>query len=253
MFTDYHTIICCTASRQVPSNDASESSYVQGSGDDTENWACGLTPPVFWKNRSLIMATDEAELPDKISALVAASELSLTVGVTTPIPPTTSVYISTLSTLLLQPPELRKLTLAISLGSEVTAADSWLKGPTILDIGLGPNKLGSRNLRTALPEIINFVTKYLITGEWRDDSDGFRITIACSTGKDHSVGVALALLCLFFSDSGQLMEASARKPLEEIDKAFIRRRLSWIMTAMPDANPSRATLQSVNSYLMERP
>lgn len=38
-----------------------------------------------------------------------------------------------------------------------------------------------------------------------------------------------------------------------IDKSFIRRRLAWITNAKPDSNPSRSTLQAVNSFLMERP
>ena len=37
-----------------------------------------------------------------------------------------------------------------------------------------------------------------------------------------------------------------------IDKAFIRRRLAWITTAIPEANPSRSTLQAVNSFLIRR-
>lgn len=38
-----------------------------------------------------------------------------------------------------------------------------------------------------------------------------------------------------------------------IDKSFVRRRLAWITSAIPDANPSRSTLQAVNSFLMKRP
>ena len=37
-----------------------------------------------------------------------------------------------------------------------------------------------------------------------------------------------------------------------IDKSFIRRRLAWITTAIPEANPSRSTLQAVNSFLIRR-
>lgn len=38
-----------------------------------------------------------------------------------------------------------------------------------------------------------------------------------------------------------------------IDKQFIKQRLAWITSSKPDANPSRATLQAVNSFLMDRP
>jgi tRNA A64-2'-O-ribosylphosphate transferase len=48
-----------------------------------------------------------------------------------------------------------------------------------------------------------------------------------------------------------LRKRDTQKP--KIDKKFIRRRLGWISTSLPNANPSRATLQSVNSFLMKRP
>jgi Family of unknown function (DUF6314)/Rit1 DUSP-like domain len=35
-----------------------------------------------------------------------------------------------------------------------------------------------------------------------------------------------------------------------MNKAIIRQRLSWIMTSIPDAAPSRATLQSVHDHLL---
>jgi tRNA A64-2'-O-ribosylphosphate transferase len=44
IFDGYHPIICCTASRRVPGGEVSEGGYIQGSGDDTENWAFSLTP-----------------------------------------------------------------------------------------------------------------------------------------------------------------------------------------------------------------
>jgi tRNA A64-2'-O-ribosylphosphate transferase len=82
------------------------------------------------------------------------------------------------------------------------------------------------------------------------DYPEYQLVVACESGKDASIGVALALLCLFFDAQGQL---TSKQNEQRIDKAFIRGRLGWISTALPDANPNRATLQSVNSYLMDRP
>ena len=45
---------------------------------------------------------------------------------------------------------------------------------------------------------------------------------------------------------------SATNSNPTIDKSFIRRRLAWITTAIPEANPSRSTLQAVNSFLIGR-
>jgi Rit1 N-terminal domain len=33
--------------------------YVQGAGDDEENWSAGLTSEMFWKNKDLILASDD--------------------------------------------------------------------------------------------------------------------------------------------------------------------------------------------------
>lgn len=68
---------------------------------------------------------------------------------------------------------------------------------------------------------------------------------SCETGKDISVGVALAVLCLYADERGTRTLA----PNASINKSFIKQRLSWIMTSFPDVKPSRATLQSVNAFL----
>jgi tRNA A64-2'-O-ribosylphosphate transferase len=257
MFEDYHPVVCCTASRRVAAAEVSESGYVQGSGDDTENWAHGLTPPVFWANSDLLLSTPESELPALIEELVARSALvacSSETSVLAPIAPTSCLYITSLAALLPQPLELRRL--VISLTPNVTDPSTWQTNPRELSVGIGPHKLGSRNLRTALPAIVDFVDKS-ITPAPPEGGEAHRmpIFVACATGKDYSVGVALALLCVFFDDKGNFSSRLGVDVLEakNIDKLFIRRRLGWIVTAMPDANPSRPTLQSINSYLMEKP
>jgi tRNA A64-2'-O-ribosylphosphate transferase len=143
---------------------------------------------------------------------------------------------------------------AVILHPRITEETTWLTSPTRLDVGLGPHKLGSRNLRTALPFIVNFLRKVLAlrkTESGQEDKMDKHIIIACDSGKDLSIGVALAILCIFFDDKGHLLEDSIQGA--HVDKSFIRSRLGWISTSMPDASPSRATLQSVNSFLMERP
>lgn len=39
VFEDYHPVICCTSSRRVVGAEMSQGGYIQGAGDDTENWA----------------------------------------------------------------------------------------------------------------------------------------------------------------------------------------------------------------------
>ena len=51
---EWNVVVCCTASaRRVEG--AGEGWYVQGAGDDTENWARGLTATGFWRNRGVLM------------------------------------------------------------------------------------------------------------------------------------------------------------------------------------------------------
>jgi len=266
IFEDYHPIICCTASRRVPGGEVSEGGYIQGSGDDTENWAFGLTPPVFWANTQLLLSTPEAELPELIPKLTASSSPSSInqASKLAPVPPTSSLHITDLKTTAGQPAD--KHSLIISLHPETTLPNDIQPNPHHLPIALGPHKLGSRNLRTALPTITSFITTHLSQNDPENSSNNnnskpkISITIACSTAKDHSIGVALALLCLFYASDGELRALKAGNDFSEsqgsaelkIDKTYIKRRLSWIMTAMPDANPSGATLQSVNSFLMPK-
>jgi tRNA A64-2'-O-ribosylphosphate transferase len=264
IFKDYHPIICCTASRRVPGGEVSEGGYIQGSGDDTENWAFGLTPPVFWANTQLLLSTPEAELPELIPKLTASS-LPLSINQASklaPIPPTSSLGITDLKTIAGQPGD--KHSLIISLHPETTLPNDIQPTPYHLPIPLGPHKLGSRNLRTALPTITSFVTTHLSQNDTESNNNNpklkISITIACSTAKDHSIGVALTLICLFYANDGSLRAHKVGNDFNEsqgsgelkIDKTYIKRRLSWIMTAMPDVNPSGATLQSVNSFLMPK-
>ena len=76
-----------------------------------------------------------------------------------------------------------------------------------------------------------------------------KVLITCETGKDLAIGVALALLCQHCDQEGRLRLDDSKRT-SGINKTLIKHRLSWIMVSNPDASPSRATLQSVNAYLM---
>lgn len=248
VFSDYHPIICCTASRRVAGGEVSEGGYIQGSGDDTENWAYGLTPTVFWPNSELLLSTPESELPTLITELVSSfSNTNTSKSSPTLLPPTSSLYVTSSTSLAAQ--SASGSDIFITICSEITTPATWQKDKHRLEIGIGSGKIGSRNLRAALLHIIDFVKRSLLTASAETKSP--RIVVACPDGKDLSIGVALAILCILYDDNGDFLE-----PGQEgtgIDKTYIRRRLGWIMTAMPDSNPSRSTLQSVNSYLMGRP
>jgi tRNA A64-2'-O-ribosylphosphate transferase len=251
IFEDYHPVICCTVSRRVAGGELSEGGYIQGAGDDTENWAHGLSSPVFWANREVLLSTPEADLPDLIDTLVARSATAgLAGGQMRCLKPTSCLFIAAIADL--EANDTLSSLCTVYLLPRITDESTWQTSPTRLDIGLGHHKLGSRNLRAALPFITDFFRKFLPPRETKAGEEvGKKILIACESGKDLSIGVALAILCLFFDDQGHLLLQLSQGV--NVNKSFIRSRLGWISTSMPNANPSRATLQSVNSFLMERP
>ncbi|KAL8418351.1 hypothetical protein RB594_001815 [Gaeumannomyces avenae] len=282
VFEAFHPVICCTSSRRVAGAEMSESGYIQGAGDDTENWAHGLTPPVFWANAARLLAAPEAELPSLIRGLVAeappvdAAAAAAAVRHLTPFLSVSALPVpadhdapaaaAAAATALPEPRTTTTTTttthLTISLLPRVTKAETWAKSPTTLEVGLGKGKIASRNLRQALPDICAFVQKAAAAAAAAQEGGSaasVRVLVACESGRDVSVGVALALACRCFDDRGDVLPAAAtttttaqqdaaRSPGPTKD--FIRTKLGRIVTAMPEANPSRATLQSVNSFLM---
>lgn len=356
VFEDFHPIICCTVSRRITGGEHSEGGYIQGAGDDTENWAYGLTPTIFWENQQTLLSTSEADLPELIEMLVRRKAASFNpAACLTFVRPTSCLSITELNRMKSQPKDAGAHTITITLKPEVTDQSTWLMSPTYFEVGVGPHKVGQRNLRAVLPSIMDFVKTSLSpaivdnhanmeldmkirtqqhaltgspsppsnktlndtndtnespkadstssnehkdspksepasqlgassptsssqspkyqqpTGQDRDTKRVYttlaqrpksenpyanlvngidkQIIIACETGKDLSIGVGLAIICLFFNDDGELLSHHCTRRV--MNKDFIRSRLAWFSTSMPDANPSRGTLQSVNSFLMD--
>jgi tRNA A64-2'-O-ribosylphosphate transferase len=78
-----------------------------------------------------------------------------------------------------------------------------------------------------------------------------RMHICCPDGKDLSVGVALAILCICCDSRGNLQNPPTKfEGIAHITKHFIQQRLNWIMMSIPGASPSRTTLQSINHFLL---
>lgn len=237
IFDDFRPVICCTASRRVVGSEMDEGGYIQGAADDTEMWAHGLTAPLFWENVDTLLETPEAELPDLIARLVSEHAAGKRdEGDRVQLTPRISVCTLPLAAPT-DPAECR-----IALTQDITPMDSWIQSKSYMRAGLGKSKAASRNLRPGLSDMCTFASDYL-TG-----SDQGRIVIACESGKDLSIGVALAIHCYLFDDEGDL-----RIPGVDVSftKTLIKSRLGFIMTTYPAANPSRSTLQSVNSFLMD--
>ncbi|MCJ1248174.1 hypothetical protein MMC30_005391 [Trapelia coarctata] len=248
---EYYRVICCTASRQERNGDVPSDGYeyIQGAGDDSEGWSRGLTPTLFWQHSSFLLSASLDEEEDVAMLLKESEAQSPKQSLIMPIYPASAtwpIYICKLD-------ELDSANITDFDG--IITCDKPLPNPTdevfkdtprplLLHLDCKAGKIGSRSLRDQLPRITPFITRVASRGEHP------RILFACATGKDLSVGVALAALCLYFDEDGNFLAQSISEP---ITKDYIRRRLSWIMASKHDANPARATLQSVNAFLMEIP
>ncbi|KAL2760744.1 hypothetical protein ACRALDRAFT_2039319 [Sodiomyces alcalophilus JCM 7366] len=291
VFEDFHPIICCTASRRVSGGELTTISsgrrrgewpaqgdsfvYVQGAGDDTENWAHGLTADLFWAHKDILLSTPESELPALVTRLVETSRLQGvpllhdSSGIHNPQPKVVVpgvVAVCSLAMLDAMDEASKNGTgkegggstsdggnanCRILLTPGVTGRETWIKSPQEMQVGLGRHKVASRNLRTALPDICSFVSRYLqdLDNDDRRGGAGRHVVlIACETGKDLSVAAALAVSMWCF-DSETATRGAGGKPI--FTKDMVKVKLGRIMTAYPEANPGRSSLQSVNSFLMD--
>ena len=247
--SDHYRVICCTASRLEGERGIANDGYIQGAADDSEGWSRGFTPAAFWRNPTFFLSPsfDEDSIPT-ISRSPSASEAELSSCFeATPIYTSSgmqTIFITNMETLCQL--DTASFDAIITCDSQavntLSEALKTCQGPSILYLDCKTGKLGSRTLRNQLPRIRLFIEK-VAAGALQP-----RLLFACVSGQDLSVGVALATLCLHFGDGGVFQPEVVTK---SITKDYIRRRLSWIMISKPDANPARATLQSVNAFLMD--
>ena len=231
----------------------SEGGYIQGAGDDSEGWAHGLTPPVFWENKATLFHTAEEDLPTLIEELVRKHRQESPAEQGTLIKPTNNLYFG-------KSDAGNRSTGSFDLVIDCNADSASPQDSKCLNLGLAPGKIGSRNLRKVLDKVESFIVTKL------KSESSQSVVVRCDSGKDLSAGVALAIICLVYDDQGKLPSSiwvclhtegiiGSYKGLQgnAISKQYIRQRLAWIISSKHDVNPSRATLQSVNSFLMERP
>jgi tRNA A64-2'-O-ribosylphosphate transferase len=229
-FPDFHPIVLCTASRRVRGGEVSEGGYIQGAADDHEAWANGLTPDIFWKNKKVLLSTNEQDLPEVVNALINTMTSTETIPVL--VKPTTLHIAENQNT------NIKEFDAVISCGNSFFTLPAQHKNR--LHLKCRDGKLGSRDLRNELSLLPNFMES-LTTSP---------VKLLICGAKDHAVGVALSVLCLYASDNGLISNSPSGV---RITKSFIRQRLTWLTTANPNFNPSRETLKSVNSFLMPDP
>jgi tRNA A64-2'-O-ribosylphosphate transferase len=227
-------IVCCSASSRVSGAEGGGGGYIQGAADDSESWSRGLTATKFWEHQNELMSIGEDELPDLIDRLVYEEQQSSPADPDAVlIEPTTTIFLGAGA---------RSSTAGYDLVVNCEG-ESGAEGKNMVNLKCHHGKHGLNSLRERAGAAHN-AARATLTADLAS-----RVLVTCSTGRDLSVGIALILLCSFFDSQGLISERSG--PF--IDKDFIRSRLAWITSSKPDANPSRATLQAVNTFLMNKP
>ncbi|ETN40393.1 uncharacterized protein HMPREF1541_04670 [Cyphellophora europaea CBS 101466] len=230
---DFNVLVLASASRRVRGAEMSEGGYVQGAGDDSEGWARGLTSQLWWENKDRLLAAGEGDVEDMIGEIVATAKATESVGQGTRIEKASNLFVGA-----------GRREECDGFDLVINCQGGGKDGKSLLNLKCREGKLGSKDLRDKLASAKD------VAGAVLQQNPHSRILVTCSSGKDLSIGTALSLICLFFSDTGELN--AARQPYF-IDKMVIKQRLVWISSCKSDANPSRATLQAVNSFLIDRP
>ncbi|KAI8885014.1 initiator tRNA phosphoribosyl transferase [Backusella circina FSU 941] len=222
-------VVCVSASEAIETEQRSGYLYVQGSGDDQEAWSMGLVPSLFWQHQKEILEVSSAqECESKVQTLVARSKTQVNDGVTYAF---------------IQPTHLAVADGLPKNGEFDTIIDCSMQSketnhPNYLHLPIPEGKKGQNTLASSIPKAIDFVRVPLIENK--------RILIFCDTGKDHSIGILLAILVKYFSTKGELTLESATR----VDKKIIQHQLVRILANWEKASPSRTTLKKVNTYFM---
>jgi tRNA A64-2'-O-ribosylphosphate transferase len=235
--SDRNVVVLCTASGRTNS-DRALSNYVQGAADDSESWALGLDAATFCNHNEELLATAEDDLPAFIQSLLGESDSQAEPRKPVLIQPTINIWISNNTS---AESHHADFDFVVSCSEKPIEALVQKMKSRCIHLSCTTGKVGSRQLRTELQKLRPLLD---------DLSSSSRILVTCHSGRDLAVGVALAILCLQCSGDGMLRSTDSQIRATGLNKATIKHRLSWIMVSMPDAVPSRATLQSVNAFLL---
>lgn len=214
--------------------------YVQGAGDDHELWAkqYGLSPELWW-NEVYPQMCDQGFIPqlltedDIISQIQSIKSKKTTQinGIVSHTIPKTNISLGRING------DIPYTALPNCESVVILSPFKVLKVPenpkiSIFHYPLHCNKKGSRELRHILPQLIPQLAPT-------------NTLVVCDTGSDLSVAVVVILLCLNYNvDLDHCKDNSVSKDL-------IRQFLNKI-NHISRINPSRNTLQAINSYLMGR-
>lgn len=216
---------------------------------------------MFWQNKEMLLSTARPEIETVVQDLVASGSTESTVpqGLPSQIMQT-NFFLSTTELLAVDSLDSQASYLLLLPPSDPQPA---AERSNVLIIRAHEGKKGQKQfLSEVLPLSMQFIEKSM--------ENGRHVYVACQSGKDASVGVALAALQRFYGDDAELLPTQQWGGVEGqavtrvynlnppdtktlVTKSSIKTRLQWIIASCPIANPSRATLKRVNEYLLSPP
>ena len=199
----WNAIICCTASHRVEGVEGSEEGYIQGAGDDSEGWSCGLTPEVFWENKAMLMGASEGSAEGIVKRLMKERTMKFGAvgrdvreGKEIVVGGKGMVCVGMLDAIGGEHED-GKIVIALTRGVEEKEKGTL---DNCLHLRLPDGKAGSRAFR----EKLCLLRGFLPAAMGSHSPPLGKILCVCPTGKDLSIGVALMVVCLYFDEDGRL-------------------------------------------------
>ncbi|PWN90042.1 initiator tRNA phosphoribosyl transferase [Acaromyces ingoldii] len=228
--------------------------YVQGSGDDEEAWAQGLTPSLFWQRDNLeaILASGGPEQCQCILRDIEAKSKGLTAirldeeQGDTNVKGTPLFLGRRIQGHAFSKGEKDRFDVIFFMDDTPSVSDEEeeeTNAEQIHRLGLQPGKRGLNGFRAVLEAWLPRIQRQLVDQRCKG-------ILFCSTDADKhadlAASFAIAVLARCFDASRELIARGER----EIGKDDVRRRMQWLVTDVPWSNPSRSHLLRVNQVLL---
>lgn len=201
-FDVFCPVICVSASKSTLENRSGDYSYVQGSGDDHELWGRGLSPAVFWENKTKLLSSSRSELPSVVADITSTAASQSATGSAKPLTYVSTVHgkiiLCAISDLSHRP--LVEDTAYLLIGSDEDIRGMHLNEKTFFIKAVEGKKGQDHFVQNVLPLADQYMAKSL--------KKEMRVCVACATGNDQAVGAALVALQKYFNDNGELVEAT---------------------------------------------
>lgn len=253
-------VLCVSASKQVCEKGLGRSAgytYIQGSGDDHELWGMGLDPNKFWRHRQVLLDADRGRLVGLVERIVEEKEegggIELTaitrVGGLVSIASGSTEDVVGLYRGLGDSKEKVYIFITSSTTTQEDNDQDQAPPSQALHLSIPAGKRGQVGLlETVFPRAVDFIRSHVV---FRGVLPGICCVCDSGNGFDRCVGVAVVVLQMFFDEEGMGSAAvPGRCHRVTATKETIQKRLEWIISSEPRANPTRTTLKRVNEYLM---